>query len=114
MLDFENLHLSTTMPVPLRDDLHKVDATTYEYIYEENITISLPKGRGIVRCNVFRPKSSVEGERYPVLVTYGPYGKDIHYSVFHASSFAEVPEEHHSPHSAWETPDPGKTLQCDP
>ena len=26
---------------------------------------------------------------------------------FHASSFAEVPEEHHSPHSAWETPDPG-------
>ena len=26
---------------------------------------------------------------------------------FHAASFAEVPEEHHSPHSAWETPDPG-------
>src|SRR5271154_2260426 len=26
---------------------------------------------------------------------------------FHAESFAEVPEEHHSPHSAWETPDPG-------
>lgn len=28
-------------------------------------------------------------------------------SSFHASSFAEVPEEHHSAHSAWETPDPG-------
>lgn len=28
-------------------------------------------------------------------------------SRFHATSFAEVPEEHHSPHSAWETPDPG-------
>lgn len=26
---------------------------------------------------------------------------------FHADSFAEVPKEHHSPHSAWETPDPG-------
>jgi len=26
---------------------------------------------------------------------------------FHAESFSEVPEEHHSPHSAWETPDPG-------
>ena len=26
---------------------------------------------------------------------------------FHAASFNEVPEEHHSPHSAWETPDPG-------
>lgn len=26
---------------------------------------------------------------------------------FHAKSFSEVPEEHHSAHSAWETPDPG-------
>ena len=26
---------------------------------------------------------------------------------FHAESFNEVPKEHHSPHSAWETPDPG-------
>ena len=26
---------------------------------------------------------------------------------FHAASFSEVPEEHKSPHSAWETPDPG-------
>lgn len=28
-------------------------------------------------------------------------------SRFNPASFAEVPEEHHSPHSAWETPDPG-------
>ena len=26
---------------------------------------------------------------------------------FHAASFSEVPQEHRSPHSAWETPDPG-------
>ena len=26
---------------------------------------------------------------------------------FHAESFNEVPKEHHSAHSAWETPDPG-------
>lgn len=26
---------------------------------------------------------------------------------FHPESYAEVPEEHHSPHSSWETPDPG-------
>lgn len=26
---------------------------------------------------------------------------------FHAASFNEVPLDHHSPHSAWETPDPG-------
>lgn len=30
--------------------------------------------------------------------------KDI---SFHGKSFSEVPEEHHSAHSAWETPDPG-------
>ncbi|KAK7890538.1 hypothetical protein LTR67_007746 [Exophiala xenobiotica] len=94
------------MPNKLRDDLHKVDTTSFEYIYEENATIPLNEGRGIVRCNVFRPKGS-EDAKFPVLVSYGPYGKDIHYSVFHAASFAEVPEEHHSPHSAWETPDPG-------
>ncbi|KAK6428375.1 hypothetical protein LTR95_015484, partial [Oleoguttula sp. CCFEE 5521] len=45
--------------------------------------------------------------QHPVLVTYGPYGKDVHYSVFHPQSFSEVPNEHKSPHSAWETPDPG-------
>lgn len=28
-------------------------------------------------------------------------------SSFNANSYNEVPEEHHSPHSAWETPDPG-------
>lgn len=94
------------MPLPLRKDLHKTDATSFDYVYEENVSIDLPKGRGIVRCNVFRPMSSIDGNRHPVLVTYGPYGKDVHYSVFHASSFAEVPEEHHSAHSAWETPDP--------
>ncbi|KIW19377.1 hypothetical protein PV08_03672 [Exophiala spinifera] len=94
------------MPNKIRSDLHKVDTTSFEYIYEENATIPLSEGRGIVRCNIFRPKAA-EGVKFPVLVTYGPYGKDVHYSVFHASSFGEVPEEHHSPHSAWETPDPG-------
>jgi len=85
--------------LPIRNDLHTVDKTSFDYIYEENATIQLANGRGIVRCNVYRPKT--ETEHYPVLVTYGPYGKDVHYSVFHASSFADVPDEHHSPHSAW-------------
>ena len=111
------------MPNRLRDDLHKIDDTSFDYIYEENVTIELQEGRGIVRCNVFKPKASKDA-KFPVLVTYGPYGKDIHYAVyalncsnrrksllmrhsFHSASFAEVPKEHHSPHSAWETPDPG-------
>ncbi|KAJ6192374.1 Alpha/Beta hydrolase protein [Bipolaris maydis] len=56
-----------------------------------------------VRGNVYRPKS--EG-RYPVLVTYGPYGKDILYSSFHPKSFAEVNPAQKSIHSAWEVLDP--------
>lgn len=68
------------MPNELRNDLHKVDATSFEYIYEENVTITLQARRGIVRCNVYRPKDS--SVRYPALVTYGPYGKDVHYEVY--------------------------------
>ncbi|SPO04335.1 probable hydrolase, CocE/NonD family [Cephalotrichum gorgonifer] len=86
-------------------DLRKQDDTSFDYIYEENVSVHLKNGQGLVRCNVYRPRPS--SGVYPVLVTYGPYGKDIHYSVFHAASFSEVPEEHHSAHSAWETPDPG-------
>ena len=68
------------MSLPIRDDLHKVDETSFDYNYEENATIPLKDGRGIVRANVFRPKGS-ESSKFPVLVTYGPYGKDVHYSV---------------------------------
>lgn len=59
------------MPNKLRDDLHKVDDTSFDYIYEENATIQLKNGRGIVRCNVFRPKASKDA-KFPVLATYGP------------------------------------------
>ncbi|KAJ9617555.1 hypothetical protein H2204_013686 [Knufia peltigerae] len=92
-------------------NLYKVDYTSFDYIYEENVDIPLRLGEGLVRCNVYRPKS--ESARYPVLVTYGPYGKDIHYSNFHADSYSEVPEEHRSAHSAWETPDPGFWTKCE-
>lgn len=80
------------MSLPLRDDLHKVDDTSFDYIYEENATIKLKEGRGIVRCNVFRPKAA-EGSKFPVLVTYGPYGKDVHYSVYvNADTLFFLPE----------------------
>ncbi|KAF1933861.1 X-Pro dipeptidyl-peptidase protein [Didymella exigua CBS 183.55] len=89
---------------------HTIDATTYPYIFESNASVALKTGAsGVVRVNVYRPKSTEEGAKLPVLVTYGPYGKDIHYkdASFHAKSYAEVNPEHHSAHSAWETPDPG-------
>ena len=68
------------MALPRRNNLHKVDDTSFDYVYEENVTIQLKDGRGIIRCNVFRPRAP-ETSSFPVLVTYGPYGKDVHYSV---------------------------------
>lgn len=64
-----------TMPNEIRD-LRFVDETSFSYIFEQNVTVELKAGKGLVRCNVYRPKASGP---VPVLVTYGPYGKDIPY-----------------------------------
>lgn len=92
------------MPVQPQD-ISSIDRSSFGYIVEQNVSIPLKSSQGLVRCNVYRPKS--EDNKCPVLVTYGPYGKDIPYKDFHAQSFSEVNQEHKSEHSAWETPDPG-------
>jgi predicted acyl esterase len=68
------------MPNKIRTDLHSVDDASFDYVYEENVTIELKHGKGLVRCNVYRPKG-LKDATYPVLATYAPYGKDIHYSA---------------------------------
>ncbi|SPJ88038.1 probable hydrolase, CocE/NonD family [Fusarium torulosum] len=92
------------MPNPIKEDLHTVDEESFPYIFEQNATVPLKAGDGLVRLNVYRPKGV---DKVPVLVTYGPYGKDIWYQDFHPKSFNEVNPQHKSKHSAWETPDPG-------
>ncbi|KAF5971990.1 putative hydrolase, CocE/NonD family [Fusarium bulbicola] len=92
------------MPNPIKDDIHTVDEDSFPYIFEQNATVPLKAGDGLVRLNVYRPKGV---DKVPVLVTYGPYGKDIWYQDFHPKSFSEVNPQHKSQHSAWETPDPG-------
>ncbi|KAH8688909.1 X-Pro dipeptidyl-peptidase C-terminal non-catalytic domain-containing protein [Phaeosphaeriaceae sp. PMI808] len=75
-----------------------------QLVFEKNV--SVPMGDEFpVRCNVYRPIAPGDA-RFPVLVTYGPYGKDIPYSDFLESSFKEVNPEHRSKYSAWETPEP--------
>ncbi len=68
------------MALPTIKDAYKVDTTSFDYVYEENAVIVLKDKKGLVRCNVYRPKGNGLA-RYPVLVTYGPYGKDVHYKV---------------------------------
>ena len=81
------------MPNKIRDDIYRIDEVSFDYIFEQNVTVQLKENRGIVRCNVYRPKST--SEKHPVLVTYGPYGKDIHYSelVFRCQRIS-VPKTH--------------------
>ena len=57
-------------------DAHKVDEVSFAYTYEHDVQVPLKPGN-IVRCNLYRPKDQ---EKHPVLLTYGPYGKDVHYS----------------------------------
>lgn len=59
-------------------DIQTVDTTTFPYIFEQNVTVPLGNG-GVVRCNVYKPKAASKDIRFPVLVTYGPYGKDVPY-----------------------------------
>ena len=64
------------MPSQVRD-LLSVDKKSFPYIFEQNVTVPLKTSEGLVRLNVYRPKTE---EKVPVIVTYGPYGKDIPYS----------------------------------
>ena len=57
-------------------DISTIDTQSFPYIYEQNVTITLQHSAGLIRCNVYRPKGDA---KHPVLLTYGPYGKDIPY-----------------------------------
>ena len=63
------------MPNQIRD-IHSVDGKSFPYILEQNVTVPLKSSEGLVRVNVYRPRTQ---SPVPVLATYGPYGKDIPY-----------------------------------
>lgn len=67
------------MPNQIKKDIHQVDEKSFPYVFEQNATVILKSSEGLVRVNVYRPKTS---EKVPVLVTYGPYGKDIPYEEY--------------------------------
>lgn len=92
---------------PIRDISSTLEDTENNLIFMKNVSIPLKASNLPIRANVYLPLShKATGEGFPVLVTYGPYGKDIPYETFHPSSFNEVNPEHRSKYSAWETPDP--------
>ena len=97
---------SSTTTLQIRNISTK-DTASFPYIFEQSVDVPLRTHEcGLIRANIYRPLDSDSGTKYPVLVTYGPYGKDVWYENFRKSSFDEVNPEHKSLHSAWETPDP--------
>ncbi|KAH7384679.1 Alpha/Beta hydrolase protein [Pyrenochaeta sp. MPI-SDFR-AT-0127] len=91
------------MPNQIREDITKVDQTSYDYIFEQNVTVRPKSVRGLIRCNVYRPKHV---ERAPVIMTYGPYGKDTHTSEFLPHAWHDINPNQRSEHSCFEVPDP--------
>ncbi|KAI0122969.1 X-Pro dipeptidyl-peptidase C-terminal non-catalytic domain-containing protein [Xylariales sp. AK1849] len=91
---------------PIRDILSVTEDKENNLIFHKNVSVPLKASKLPIRANVYLPVSSDPKSKFPVLVTYGPYGKDIPYETFHKGSFSEVNPEHRSKYSAWETPDP--------
>ncbi|KAK6837382.1 hypothetical protein RU639_001717 [Aspergillus parasiticus] len=91
------------MPNTIRDIRETIVNDENNLIFEKNVSVPLEERSSGIRCNVYRPKGD---GKYPGLITYGPYGKDIYYGDFHPKSFSEVNPAHKSKYSAWETPDP--------
>lgn len=59
-------------------DIKTVDSESYSYIFEQNVSVPLGNG-GVIRCNIYKPKVASADMRCPVIMTYGPYGKDVPY-----------------------------------
>lgn len=93
---------------PIRDISSRHEDAENNLLFLKNVSIPLKHSPLPIRANIYLPLSHTTQpkEQYPVLVTYGPYGKDIPYASFFPRSFDELNPEHKSKYSVWETPDP--------
>lgn len=83
--------------------------STQKIVLDHDVDVPMRDG-ALIKANVFRPQS--EG-KYPVLMTFGPYGKDIHFSENSpapwedlTTNHPEVFRESSGKYMAFETPDP--------
>jgi hypothetical protein len=63
----------------IRDLLVITEDRENNLVFQKNVSVPLKASPLPVRCNVYRPLSHPVDAKFPVLVTYGPYGKDIPY-----------------------------------
>lgn len=67
------------MPPQIRNLHEIIEDKENQLIFEKNVDIPTNASEYPVRCNVYRPLRESNTEKVPVIVTYGPYGKDIYY-----------------------------------
>src|ERR1700730_7454098 len=79
----------------------------HEMLLEQNAPVPMRDG-AILRANVFRPRSD---GRFPVLMTFGPYGKDVPLREFMQEAwdrlnetYSEILAASSCPHLAFERP----------
>ena len=65
-------------------------AGRYAMILDKDVRVPTRDGT-VLRANVFRPDST---ETFPVLMTFGPYGKDIHLSQFMPEAWEHLTKRH--------------------
>ena len=70
---------------------------SYSLVVEKDVSIRLRDGGSVV-ADVFRP---AEAGEFPVIMTLGPYPKDIHFSRWNPIAWERVPER--GPYMHWET-----------
>ena len=85
------------------------ESARYSMILEKDVAVPMLDG-AVLRANVFRPDAS---GTFPVLMTFGPYGKDIHLSQFMPEAWEHLNKRHpdilkasSNKHLVFETPDP--------
>ena len=76
---------------------------------DKDVAVPMRDG-AVLRANVFRPR---EAGRFPVLMTFGPYGKDVHIKQFMPAAWELLTTRHQdilattsAEHLVFETPDP--------
>src|SRR5262249_34685818 len=93
----------------VRDRLRARRGEARAMILDKDVAVPMRDG-AVLRCNVFRPETP---GRYPVLMTLGPYGKDVHLSQFMPEAWEalkrrhpEILEASSCKYLVFETPDP--------
>ncbi|MDB5965434.1 MAG: putative hydrolase, CocE/NonD family, partial [Polaromonas sp.] len=84
-------------------------AALYTMVQDKDVAITMRDG-AVLRANVYRPAGP---GAWPVLMTFGPYGKDVHLSAFMPEAWTALQERHPEILAAssckylvFETPDP--------